>query len=96
MADRIVVDFHALHHASEQIGLALRSMNSELEELERAAAPLVETWSGASKEAYAERQHKWRTAASDIATMLGQIKRAVDDSAADFANTETRNTNLFR
>ena len=56
----------------------------------------IETWGGSAKEAYEQRQATWRTAARDLANVLSQIKRAVDDSAADYANTETRNTNLFR
>jgi early secretory antigenic target protein ESAT-6 len=96
MSDRIVVNFHQLHTASDHIATAVATLNSELAELERAAAPLVETWGGTAKEAYEQRQATWRTAARDLADVLGQIKRAVDDSAADYANTEQRNTNLFR
>ncbi|GAA1832423.1 hypothetical protein GCM10009682_58650 [Luedemannella flava] len=96
MSERIVVNFAQLHAASDHIATAVAKLTNELHELERAAAPLVQSWDGEAKHAYQQRQNAWRGAAKDLATMLSQIKRAVDDSAADYASTENRNTNLFR
>ena len=96
MSERIVVNFAQLRMASDHIATAVKTLTNELQELERAANPLVQTWDGDAKQAYEQRQTVWRGAANDLTTMLGQIKRAVDDSAADYACTETRNTNLFR
>jgi WXG100 family type VII secretion target len=55
----------------------------------------VATWEGDARQAYQQRQDAWRRAAGDLATMLAEVKRAVDDSAADYAATERRNANLF-
>ena len=62
----------------------------------RRAWTLVATWSGAAREAYEQRQARWRTASQDLQAMLRDIKIAVDESAADYLNTERRNTQLFQ
>lgn len=94
--EMLVVNFAALEQASVDIQTALGQLESQLDQLERDAAPLVATWGGDAKQAYDARQTKWRTAAADLAAMLRDIKVALDDSAADYRSTEQRNTNLFR
>lgn len=96
MGDTLFVNFAALHQAGADITTALGALESQLGQLERDAAPLVQTWSGEAQQAYQERQTRWRTAANDLALMLRDIKVAVDDSAADYLNTERRNTGLFQ
>lgn len=96
MGDTLFVNFAALHQASADISTALGTLENQLAQLERDAAPLVQTWSGDAQQAYQERQTRWRAAADDLAVMLRDIKVAVDDSAADYHNTERRNTGLFQ
>jgi WXG100 family type VII secretion target len=91
----LVVSFAALHKASDDIQVALNNLHSQLDQVERDAAPLVASWSGAAREAYDARQTKWRTAAADLAGMLRSIKVAVDQSAADYFAAEQHNRNLF-
>jgi WXG100 family type VII secretion target len=91
----LVVQFAALQNASGHIQAALSKMQSELSQLESDAAPLVESWQGDAKAAYDARQHAWRTAAQDLANILRDIKAAVDESAADYQSTESRNRALF-
>jgi len=91
----LVVKFAELQAASSHIASALNTMESQLSDLEHAAAPLVAGWQGTAKEAYAVRQQKWRTAAQDLSNILRNIKGAVDQSAADYQNTEKRNEGLF-
>src|SRR5262245_23607807 len=93
--DLLVVNFAALEQASADIHNALNQMESQLSQLEADAAPLVATWSGEAKASYDVRQAKWRQAAADLASMLRDIKIAVDESAADYLSTERRNANLF-
>jgi WXG100 family type VII secretion target len=93
--DLLVVNFAALEQASADIQHALSQLETQLSQLEADAAPLVATWSGEAKASYDARQAKWRTAASDLAAMLRDIKVAVDESAADYLSTERRNANLF-
>lgn len=92
----LVVSFSALQQASADIQKALNSLESQLGQLERDAAPLVASWSGDARQAYEQRQTKWRSASRDLQTMLRDIKLAVDDSAADYLNTEKKNVNLFQ
>jgi WXG100 family type VII secretion target len=92
----LVVSFTALQQASADIQRGLNSLESQLGQLERDAAPLVSTWSGEAKEAYQQRQASWRSASQDLQNMLRDIKIAVDDSAADYLSTEKKNTSLFQ
>ncbi|MDG4774425.1 MULTISPECIES: WXG100 family type VII secretion target [Micromonosporaceae] len=97
MADgELVVDFRALQQASADIGQALRTLGSQLHQVEREAAPLVATWEGAARQAYEQRQARWRGAAQNLQALLREIKVAVDESAADYLSTERRNADLFR
>jgi WXG100 family type VII secretion target len=96
MSDMLVVNFGALQQASADISRAVETMRSQLDELERQAAPLVASWDGAAKAAYAQRQAAWRQAAGDLTGMLYGIKLAVDQSVADYLHTEQRNTELFQ
>jgi WXG100 family type VII secretion target len=92
----LVVSFPALQQASADIQKALSSLDSQLGQLERDAAPLVATWAGDAKEAYQQRQLRWRSAAQDLQAMLRDIKLALDESAADYLSTEKKNTSLFQ
>jgi 6 kDa early secretory antigenic target len=92
----LVVTFPALQQASADIQKALSTLESQLSQLERDAAPLVATWSGEAKQAYDQRQARWRAASQELQGMLREIKNAVDDSAADYLSTEKKNTSLFQ
>lgn len=93
--DVLVVSFPALQQASADIQKALSTLESQLGQLERDAAPLVATWDGEARQAYDQRQARWRSAAQDLQAMLRDIKLAVDESAADYLSTEKRNAQLF-
>jgi WXG100 family type VII secretion target len=92
----LVVRFPALQQASADIQKALSTLDSQLGQLERDAAPLVSSWDGDAKQAYEQRQARWRSASQDLQAMLRDIKSAVDESAADYQSTERKNTNLFQ
>jgi early secretory antigenic target protein ESAT-6 len=97
MSDNVlVVSFPALQQASADIQKALSTLDSQLGQLERDAAPLVASWDGDAKQAYEQRQAKWRSASQELQSILRDIKVAVDDSAADYLSTEKKNTNLFQ
>ena len=89
------VDFAALQHASQSIDTGLRALREQLDECERAAAPLVATWEGVAREAYHQRQTRWREASTELSMMLRDIKRALDESAIDYHRTELSNQNRF-
>ncbi|MFG1954199.1 WXG100 family type VII secretion target [Micromonospora sp. NPDC048830] len=92
----LVVNFAALQQASADIQRALNTLDTQLGQLERDAAPLVTSWDGEARQAYEQRQARWRSASQDLQTMLRDIKVAVDDSASDYLDTEKRNVNLFQ
>ncbi|MEU1685237.1 WXG100 family type VII secretion target [Micromonospora sp. NPDC005707] len=92
----LVVNFAALQQAGADIQRALTTLESQLGQLERDAAPLVSSWSGEAREAYEQRQARWRAASQDLQAMLRDIKLAVEDSATDYLDTEKRNVNLFQ
>ena len=95
MNDMLIVNFGAMQSAGANIEIAIKTLNEQLGQLERDAAPLVSTWDGEAKAAYEARQRQWRSAAGDLATMLAEIKKALEDSALDYRNTEDRNVRLF-
>jgi len=92
----LVVNFAALEQASRDIQFAINELNGQLANLEADARPLVATWSGTAREAYDANHLKWTTAANDLTRMLLDIKNAVDESAAEYQVTETRNANMCR
>jgi 6 kDa early secretory antigenic target len=91
----LLVNFGALQQAGADIQKALNTMQAQLSQLERDAGPLVATWSGAAQAAYAERQRKWTAASEDLANILRNIKIAVDESAADYQDTERKAQQRF-
>lgn len=93
--DRLVVNFTALQTAAGDIQNAINAMESQLGEAEQTAQPLVSTWDGSAREAYQQRQQKWTQAANDLSTMLRDIKKAVEESASQYQQTENKNAALF-
>lgn len=90
------VNFGSLAQAGGDILSAVNELDAKLGQLEADARPLVETWEGKAKQAYYERQEKWTTAATDLKIILQGIKNAVDDSAQDYATTESNAEKRFR
>jgi WXG100 family type VII secretion target len=62
----LLVNFGALTQAGADIQKAISRLESELNQLEQDAGPLVATWSGAARDAYAERQKRWQSASLDL------------------------------
>jgi early secretory antigenic target protein ESAT-6 len=94
--DHLVVDFAAMQAASADIASALKNLHGHLDQLQTDAGPLVSTWVGDAQVAYHQRQQTWTNAANDLASMLKDIHRALEDSTADYMHTEKGNTNLFQ
>jgi WXG100 family type VII secretion target len=84
------VNFGALTQAGADIQKAITKLESELNQLEQDASPLVASWSGEAKNAYAERQKRWQSASLDLQNILREIKNAVDASASDYQDTERK------
>jgi 6 kDa early secretory antigenic target len=96
MADEIVVNFPMLHRAAEDIGSALKRMNSELDDLKRGIQPMVSTWDGGAQNAYLSRQSEWERASQDLSVLLTQIQGAVVKSAEIMQAREKSNIAKFQ
>ena len=92
----LVVNFGSLQGASADIQRAVSELETKLADLEAAAKPLVATWESEAASAYQVRQAKWTQASNDLKAILNSIRGAVDESAADYLNTEKRATGLFQ
>lgn len=95
MDDMLVVNFAAMRTAGDHIQAAIATLDDQLGQLERDAAPLVATWSGEARAAFDVRQRQWRSAATELSHLLVEIRRALEESAHDYRNTEHRNVRLF-
>jgi WXG100 family type VII secretion target len=91
----LLVNFGALAQASGDISKAISALQTNLDQVERDAAPLVSTWVGSAQEQYQVRQTKWRSAAQDLTQILQNIKGALDHSLEDYTSTEKQATQRF-
>jgi early secretory antigenic target protein ESAT-6 len=92
----LLVNFGALQQAGADIQKALTTLQSQLDQLEKDAGPLVQTWDGAAKQAYAERQATWRRASLDLQHILQNIKGAVDRSPEDYISNQNQAGQRFQ
>jgi ESAT-6 family protein len=92
----LLVNFGSLQQASSDIQKAVSTMQTQLDDLERMAGHLVDTWHGEARQAYDARQAKWRAASQDLTQILQNIKAAVDQSCQDYISTEKQATSRFQ
>ena len=93
--DVLKVHFGEMANVPGHIDSAIKQLNTVIEDLERAAAPIVASWEGDAQEAYRTRQKLWQDAQNDLNLLLGQVKMAVQRSLERYRETETRNAQLF-
>jgi WXG100 family type VII secretion target len=86
--ERIVVNFATLSGASADIATAIKTMNSQIRQLEADAKPLVDNWEGEAQVAYAQRQQQWRASAEHLTILLGDIKNALDESSDRYRHAD--------
>jgi len=94
--DEIVVEFHALHQAADDIGRALSSMRTELDQVNSTVQPLVHTWQSDAQQAFVQRKTEWESAANDLHTLLSGIKGAVLKAAEIMQAREKANVAKFQ
>ena len=92
----LLVNFGALQQASADISKGISTLQTQLDQLERDAAPLVASWDGEAQQAYQARQQTWRQASQELTQILQNIKASVDRSAEDYVTTEKQATQRFQ
>ena len=92
----LLVNFGSLQQASANIQRALTRLQNDLADLEGHGRELIRTWDGEAQAAYHARQVTWQNAARELSEILRNIKRAVDESAVDYQDTERAAANRFQ
>lgn len=86
----IHLSFPAMQAAEASLAHQLNGLRGRLDQLSGDLQPLVHSWSGEAQAAYVVQKQRWEVAATDLATMLGAITRALGTTTADFLATESR------
>jgi 6 kDa early secretory antigenic target len=90
------VHFGQMQITIDDLGKGVSSLTDKLAELDRQAAPLVATWVGEAQDSYRERQQQWTKSANELKDVLNSIRKALGDSLADYASTESGIAKSFR
>ncbi|MDP9798894.1 WXG100 family type VII secretion target [Catenuloplanes nepalensis] len=91
----MIVDVVAVRRMGAEITATAVALRSALDDLDERTRLPAEAWGGEARHAFAERRDAWRRAADDLTALLREIGREVDDAAADYLATESRNRALF-
>jgi WXG100 family type VII secretion target len=84
----IKVTFGAIEEAGSNIKATSQKMDSELDTLRSQLAPLVDAYTGASRDAWVQVQTSWETAQEELNQVLASIGAATNQAAEDYRNTE--------
>lgn len=95
MADQIKVTFGSLDTAESDLTSAHATMGQRLAELRSDIQPMVSTWQGAAREAYASHQQQWDTAWDELTSALQEFQRALAQANTDYQAGEQQNTGRF-
>lgn len=91
----VKVTFAELQNTAGTISGAATQVEQQLEGLKQQVAKVTAGYEGAAKEAYAEKQRAWDTAAADLQAVLSSIGIAVRDAAEAYQNAENQNMNRW-
>jgi early secretory antigenic target protein ESAT-6 len=92
----MLVNFAALQQAAVDINKGISTLQTQLDDLEKSAAPLVQIWQGEAREAYYARQATWRKSAQDLTQILQNIKTPVERSTEEYQTTEKQAAQRFQ
>jgi len=90
------VHFGQMQSTIDDLAGGVSSLTEKLADLDCQAAPLVATWQGDAQDAYHQRQQQWTNAANELKDVLNSIRKALADSMADYAATESSIASSFR
>jgi 6 kDa early secretory antigenic target len=88
-------NFAAVEQAAMDISSTMGRLEAGLEGLASSLLPMVGTWDGNAKEAFAERQQKWTTAADSIQKVLLDWKSKTMAAHARSLATEDQISRLY-
>jgi len=94
--DDINVNFDALGQGASSIQTTFQALQATLEDLEQQLQPMLGSWSGAAREAYAVQKQNWEQAATGMASVLQRMGLAVGDAQENYTLTENTNRNRFQ
>ena len=90
MAD-LAVSYTALTGASLDLKRGASELNSTLATLNSAMTPLQNLWTGEAADAYVIANKNWTDAIGKMVTLLDQVSKTVDGSAANYRATDQAN-----
>lgn len=82
------VNFGAMAAGIGDLEKAIGELDAKLADLDRKARPLVATWNGDAQAAYVTHQTAWTKSATELKTVLGQIKNAMSTALTNYQTTE--------
>lgn len=91
----VKVTFAELQNTAATISSSATQVGQQLENLKQQVAKVTAGYEGAAKEAYAEKQRQWDTAAADLQAVLSSIGIAVRDAADAYQSAEQANVNRW-
>ncbi|TQF05351.1 WXG100 family type VII secretion target [Kitasatospora acidiphila] len=91
----IKVTFETISNAGQTVRTTAGTIDQQLSDLKAAVARVANSWTGAAKEGYDQRQAIWDQKASDLHSTLLQIATALDKAHESYTSTESANTSMW-
>lgn len=88
MADRVKVDFGAVETAVADVRAGAELMEQRMQQLQSDIAPMLSTWDGGAREAYAGAQTQWQSGWSELQLALAALGLATQDVNENYRSTE--------
>jgi ESAT-6 family protein len=95
MVAQMVVTFAALQEAEKTIRSGSDTLHRKLDELAADLGPLTRSWTGEAAQAYQEHMREWRSAAGDLADVLGRIAGMVRTAESNYRSAVVTNQGMW-
>jgi 6 kDa early secretory antigenic target len=94
--DGIRVNHAGLDQAAQDLQQKVKDIDSRMAQLERELAPLRGGWAGQARSSYDAAKATWDRAIHEMAALLDETGRTVQQSNADYAAADRRGAEAFR
>lgn len=84
-----------LDEVSDVLKKTADGIESSTDALEKSLEPLLETWTGATKDAYFDAKQQWTQAQAELNDIIVQLGAAIQEVKGGFEGTEKSNEALF-